>query len=312
MDINLTGYLLTLGCSAAACILWFFLSWRRQPQPNKAAALSGLIFVLGTVLGILCARLAWMLIRINALRLPQDLLTLRYDRMSFFGGAAGVILAVFLSAKITGQPAKQVLNAFAPMGALLMAGARFAEGFLGTYGVGFVEEWYESGVFFPVTVGIAWDEYNYEYYLAVFMFSGFFCMIASVLSLVHRKEDNRLVRTLFYLCLPQVLLESLRADAIRLLFVRMEQLVCYLLVEGVLVWYGWRGGRKSFASWVPALTGLVVFGLTIVEEFMLDGKIRFGGVTAPHWITYSLMAAGLIAVAVMEHRGNRRLYSSAK
>ena len=81
MDINLTGYLLTLGCSAAACILWFFLSWRRQPQPNKAAALSGLIFVLGTVLGILCARLAWMLIRINALRLPQDLLTLRYDRM---------------------------------------------------------------------------------------------------------------------------------------------------------------------------------------------------------------------------------------
>ena len=307
MDINLTGYLLTLGCSAAACILWFFLSWRRQPQPNKAAALSGLIFVLGTVLGILCARLAWMLIRINALRLPQDLLTLRYDRMSFLGGAAGVILAVFLSAKITGQPAKQVLNAFAPMGALLMAGARFAEGFLGTYGVGFVEEWYESGVFFPVTIGIAWDEYNYEYYLAVFMFSGIFCLIASALSLVHRKEDNRLVRTLFYICLPQVLLESLRLEILSWLFVNVEQLACFLFCEGVLVARAVRAGAGKLRSWIRAIGGLLVCGIVIAGMFALDGKITFGGSFIPKAVTYGVMALALAGMAVAEHISNKHI-----
>ena len=34
--------------------------------------------------------------------------------------------------------------------------------------------------------------------------------------------------------------------------------------------------------------------------------------TAIGILVIALMAAGLIAVAVMEHRGNRRLYSSAK
>ena len=42
MEINLTAYLLFMGCSAAACILWFFLAARKQMPAAKAGALSAL------------------------------------------------------------------------------------------------------------------------------------------------------------------------------------------------------------------------------------------------------------------------------
>ena len=132
-------------------------------------------------------------------------------------------------------------------------------------------------------------------------------LIAFALALVHRNEPRRFLRTLFYLCLPQILLESLRTDAINLLFVHIEQLLCYLFVEGVLVWYGFRCGAKRFSSWIPALAGLAVCGLTVMEEFMLEGKILLNGSFIPQWITYALMAAGLAVLAVEEHRANRRL-----
>ena len=73
-----------------------------------------------------------------------------------------------------------------------------------------------------------------------------------------------------------------------------------------------KDSRKGLSSWVPALTGLGVCGLIIVGEFMLDGKIRIGGTYVSPWITYSLMAAGLVLLAVMEHKGHRRLQSSVK
>ena len=80
-------------------------------------------------------------------------------------------------------------------------------------------------------------------------------------------------------------------------------------MEGVLVWYAFRLGRNRFSSWIPALTGLGLCGLVVAAEFLLDGKWIIGGSYVPQWITYSVMAAGLAAVAFTEHRANRRLYS---
>ena len=308
MDINLTAYLLFTGCSAAACILWFFLAYRRKAETGRAAMLSALILALGTVLGILCARGAWILVRFNAFVARYDLWTLRYDKMSFLGGMAGVLLAVWLSAKIAREPVRQVFNVFAPAGALLAAAFRFAEYWLGTYGVGFVEEWWETGVFFPVTVGIPWDENNFEYYLAVFMFSGIFCLVAAALSVMHREEENRLVRTLFYVCLPQILFESMRLEVLSWLFVNVEQLGCFLFCEGVLVARAIRAGAGKFRSWVPAIGGLLVCGVVMAGMFALDGKITVGGEFIPKGITYGVMALALAGMAAAEHRANRLIH----
>ena len=298
MNINYAGYFLFIGCGILLGILWFFLADRRKTRNQNSLLLSVLVLVLGTALGVACARLVWFLCRINT---APKLFGLRYNELSYYGGMAGVILAVVLSARIAGRGIRETLNTFAPMGAFLAAVMRFGEGFLGFLGMG---QWMEEGIFFPVTAEIVWDEYYSEFYLAVFMFEGFFSLIAMVLSLVHGKEKDRFLRTLFYLCLPQILLESMRSESISWLFVRSEQLFCYLLCEGVLVWYAFRAGRKQLSSWIPAVVGLVVCGIVIVGEFALDGKITFGESAAPQWIIYSIIAATLAVMAVMEHRGH--------
>ena len=298
MNINYAGYFLFIGCGILLGVLWFFLADRRRMRNQNSLLLSILVLVLGITLGVVCARLVWFLCRINT---APKLFGLRYNELSYYGGMAGVILAVVLSAKIAGRGIRETLNTFAPMGAFLAAVMRFGEGFLGFLGMG---QWMEEGIFFPVTAEIVWDEYYSEFYLAVFMFEGFFSLIAMVLSLVHGKEKDRFLRTLFYLCLPQILLESMRSESISWLFVRSEQLFCYLLCEGVLVWYAFRAGRKQLRSWIPAVVGLVVCGIVIVGEFALDGKITFGESAAPQWIIYSIIAATLAVMAVMEHRGH--------
>lgn len=306
MEPNLTAYLLFMGCSAAACVLWFFLAWRRKAGSGKSAALSSLILLLGVVMGAVGARAAWLLMRINAI-IPKEILTLRYYEMSYWGGVAGVVLAVWLATKILKEPSRAVLNAFAPMGALMAGMARFAEGFLGLTGAGkYIEEIFDEGLFFPLTMEVAWDEDYSEFYLAVFALAGICCLGAMVFALVRRNDRNRLLRTLFYLCLPMILLESLRQQSINWLFVRVEQLVCFLFCEGVLIWYGIRG-PKGFRSWIPALTGLLACGIIITGEFALDGKILINDQMINFWLIYGVFALCLVALAVGEHFGNKRL-----
>ena len=312
MNENMTAYLVTMGCGAAACILWFFLCRRRKMGSGRAAAFSALIAVLGVTLGLLCARLGWILLRINVFRL-KDWQTLRYDELSYYGGMAGVILAVCLSAKIMKEPVREVLNDFAPMGALMAAVARFAEYFLGMIGLGYVEEWVEEGLFFPVTVRFAYDEEYFEFYLAVFMLSGIFSLIAMIFSLVHSKEKYRFVRTLFYLCLPQILFECMRMQKISWLFVPAEQLICFLACEGILVWAAVKRRKDGFRAWIPALVGLPVCGVIIAGEFALDGKIALGEEEyIPQWITYGVMALALACMAVAEHAAMRRIQAVEK
>ena len=301
MEINLTGYLLIMGCGAAACILWFFLSNRKRMPAAKAAALSALTLLLGILFGLSGARLVWFLCRINT---RPVLFALEYDQLSYYGGVAGVILAVWLSAKILGLNGRETLNRFAPMGAFMAAIARFAEGFLGMIGVG---AWMEEGIFFPVTVEFVYDETYSEFYLAVFMLEGLFSLIAMILCLRHANERDRFLRTLFYLCLPQIFCESLRAQSIKWLFVRSEQLFCFLFCEGVLIWYGIRKkpGTPFLKRFGAALVGLLVCALLITAEFALDGKILLSGETIPRWITYCFVFAGLAAMAVAEHKARR-------
>ena len=308
MDVNIGAYLLTMGISAVCVCAFFFFSVRKRLglSSGKALSLGVCVLLLGTVFAVLGAKLFYFIFRFTYI-IRQGFaaywLSLRTEEMSYYGGVAGVVFAVFLSAKICGVKARPVLNSFAPWGALLAAAARFAEYFLFPAGTGAL---LDDPLPFPIAVSIVYSEYYSESVLAVFFFEGIMSLVAFVLSLVHRTEPRRLLRTLFYLCLPQILLESLRSEAINLLFIHLEQLVCYLFLEGVLVWYALAKNRRSFSSWIPALAGLVVCGLVIACEFAVDGKIHIGDARIPEWIIYSVMACGLAALAAAEHMGNRQ------
>ena len=308
MDVNIGAYLLMMGISAlCACTFFYFSVRKRLALPSgKALTLGVCVLLLGTVFAVLGAKLFYFIFRLSYILrqgVSEFWLSFRTTEMSYYGGVAGVVFAVFLSARICGLKARPVLNSFAPWGALLAAVARFAEYFLFPTGTGAV---LDDPLPFPIAVTIVYSEYYSESLLAVFMYEGVMSLVAFVLSLVHRDEHRRLLRTLFYLCLPQILLESLRSEAINMLFIHLEQLVCYIFLEGVLVWYALAKNRKSFSSWIPALVGLAVCGLVIVCEFAVDGKIHLGDSRIPEWIIYSVMACGLAAVAAAEHRGNRQ------
>ena len=301
MNVNLTAYLVFIACGAVLCAVWFFLADRKKNAGGSSAALSALVLLLGALLGLACARIVWVLCTVNY---RHPLFGLRYDELSYYGGVAGVLLAVALSARITGRNVRETLNTFAPMGALLAALFRFAEYFLGEFGVGM---WMEEGLFFPLTVENVISEDYSEFFPAVFMLEGAFSLIAAAVALFRREEKYRWLRTLFYLCLPQIICESLRSTSIAWLFVRAEMLFCYLLCEGVLVWYAFRAGRKRLKSWAPAITGLIVCGVIITAQFAIDGKITVGGSVIPDWIIYGTEIAALAAMAAAEHKGYRSI-----
>ncbi len=307
---NETAYWWMMACSLVLTGIVFYLLARKNPALKaKAVPLALLGTLLSGLLGLLCAKLAYFLIRINYyVNLPSETqtfwLTLRPDQMSFFGGVAGVILAVFLTARLMKQPARTVLNVFAPAGALLIALSRFAEYFLGMLGVGELPE--DTVLPFPLGVGIDFsgDGSYVEYYLAVFVLEGFAALIIACFALKWSKDPSCFVRTLFAVCVVQIFLESLRSSSISWLFVKAEQLFCFLFAEGVLLIRGLRA-RDRKGWWIPALIGLAVCAVIVAIEFALD-KTSLSRV-----LLYAVMIVSLAALFFAERLSARLIASPA-
>ncbi len=301
--MNMTSYLVMMGISAViCCCMTYFLLKADGIEGEKAAVSCLFLLVSGCILGFVGAKLLYMLLMFPFILMRgfwNVLVEIRIDELAYYGGVAGVILGAWLSARLSGIPVKRFLNSFAPAGAFMAAMARFAEYYLNMLGAG---DYMEEGGFFPLAITNSWG----ENYLAVFMFEGAFSLIAMVISLMHRKEEMRFVRTLFYLCLPQIFCESLRAMSIAWLFVRAEQLLCYLFVEAVLIAWSLRIRKTERLWFLPWVLGLVVCALTVAEEFALDKT------DIPHMITYACMIAGLVVLAVVEHWAYRKAFEKKK
>ncbi len=309
MATDITAYLLFMAGSAVLCFALFVFSAKRQMKLSgrRAATLGAVSFGLAVLLGVFCSKLLYFIFRAGYL-LNMDfggwLLSLKAGELSYYGAAAGVCLAVFLAAKILGEKPGKALNAFAAAGALLAALARFAEYWLGSLGAG---DFIEEALPFPLAISEVWNPDYPEYYLAIFMLEGILSLRVAVFALQNRKDRLCFLRTVFYLCLLQVICESMRATSIRWLFVRYEQLLCFLIAEGILVWYALAGRKKGVHNWGAAAFGLLVCALTVLEEFMLDGKVTPGGYALPPVVIYGFMAWGLLELAVFEHTARKKL-----
>lgn len=312
MQVNLTAYLLFMAAGALLCSLLFFLLLRAKEgiSASRALGLAGTALLLAVPLGILGAKLLYFLFRFSYI-LSQGagkfFGSLKPEELSYYGGAAGVCLAVFLAARIFRYSPAAALNAFAAPGALMAGLARFAEYWLGYLGTG---DYLEQALPFPFAVSEAWNPDFPEYYLAVFMLEGLLSVRIAFFAFGERKNRFCFLRTVFYLCLIQVLCESLRAQSIRWLFVRYEQLLCFLIAEGILVFWAIRGRKSGKRAWTAAAAGLAVCAFTILLEFMLDGKITLGEAGLPPLILYGLMAWGLFELGAAEKRVVRRLEGS--
>lgn len=298
-----TTYLLILILGAVATTALFAIRLKKE---QIGAGVAFLTTLLGAVLGFLCAKVICYALTNSDFGAE--------NQMSFFGGCAGVVLAVFLIAKITKNDVSALMDAFAPAGALMVYFARVGEYFLDEVGI---RSDIETAALkhFPFAVQNEWEEWN----LAVFFLEALIALIVCVVFLVRKKENAvaglRMERVLFYLCLPQVFCESLRSDSLMLSivhilsFVRAEQLLCAVVFTGLLVRACRKSGRKGFwpAYW-PVAVDVLCIAVMIGVEFALDGKLG----EIPLAASYGVMVLALLVLAGCEiHLSRRRIRNAS-
>lgn len=260
-----------------------------------------LMGALGTVFGVVLAKLVYYLAMINYMMMYgwlQSLVDVTMGTFSYYGGVAGFCLGVVLTARLTHERPMALLDAFAPAGVLLAALARFGEFFLEGVGTRDFLYWeLPEHCFFPLAVSNEYGEWLY----AVFMLEGLLTLCVFVLCVTCFKQQ-RFLRALFYLCLLQILCESLRTDSFTWLFVKVEQLICMLGLAGVLLVYCIKTPVQGFRRWLPILYCFPVAAVFVVLEFALNGKIPMG---KP--LCYAIMIAGLMLLSLNEIRAFRRM-----
>ena len=260
-----------------------------------------LMGALGTVFGVVLAKLVYYLAMINYMMMYgwlQSLVDVTMGTFSYYGGVAGFCLGVVLTARLTHEKPMALLDAFAPAGVLLAALARFGEFLLEGVGTRDFLYWeLPEHCFFPLAVSNEYGEWLY----AVFMLEGLLTLCVFVLCVTCFRQQ-RFLRALFYLCLLQILCESLRTDSFTWLFVKVEQLICMLGLAGVLLVYCIKTPVQGFRRWLPIVYCFPVAAVFVVLEFALNGKIPMG---KP--LCYAIMIAGLVLLSLNEIRAFRRM-----
>lgn len=290
----MTNYYLWMLLSALVCTaLYAFLA-----RKLHKTALAPVTLVLGAVLGVAGAKLVYYVTQLDFMIANgwlQSLVNMDPAEWCFFGGAMGTVLGAYLAAKLVGVKPMEALNAFAPAGALMVALGRFSGYFLQDAMIGLGEYMENPALcFFPLTVVNEWE----EHYLAVFMLEGLCALVVTALSLDVFKE-KRFLRTVFYLCLPQIICESLHSDSISWLFVRVEQLLSMLTMAAVLLVYTVQMGKRKL-RWLPIVICAACAGLFVGVEFALD-KTAW-----PIPLIYGAMLLGMAVLAVTEAKSYKR------
>lgn len=298
------AYLLWMGASVLAAFALFFLTDRRCRAAAAAAVIPSVL------LGAVCSKLLYMLLQLDFV-LADDwqsiLVSTSPEHFSFVGGIAGVCLAVALCAKAVKVKPVEALNGFAPAGLVLAALTRFGEGFLASEYMTGTGPWMEEGsplCFFPLSINISGDPEWQEWYLSVFLLEGAFLLIAAVISALCFKK-GRFIRSLFLMCLPQLIFENLLNNVFWWIFcIRVEQLIYMAVMAVILVIYTVRAKGWKYRL-LPVIVAAACVGLFVVVEFAMEQKIEallFLNVNA----CYGLMALGTLALGVTEALSARK------
>lgn len=306
------AYIVCLLIGAVICAGLF--AWKlKQYHLPMHTALAGL--PLAAVLGLIAAKAGYFLLELRDQWARYGIAGLWTDRpseFSFVCGAMGVVLAVALTARLLHQPVLRTLDAFAPCGALMAAFTRACEGLLdpmSLVGMGdFVEN--EALWFFPVA---AENQMLYSWFYAVFMLEAACALIVAVAAFVRSRKGGFapgrvFLHTAFFLALPQIFCERLLNQCMKWGFVRIEQLLCAVIVFVIILYacIRCRGGIKAF--W-PAMLCLVCVAVLIWMEFTLDNKLLFG-IDLPTSVCYGLMIAALGCMAALSMIAYRKLNKS--
>ena len=307
----MSAYVWTMAAGSAAVFALYGCRCARAvrlPALRKRAWQTALLaFVLSALFGTVLARAGYALLtqeldfEYDGIEALADLLEFDIDLLSFFCGAAGVCLGVLLANRLLRKGTVIAgMDAFAPFGALLAALFRLGELFFGSYGAGKILPDGSSLAFFPFALTVTTDG-GYEYHVwAVCILSAVFALVWAGYAFFRLRSSGRtglsFTATLFFLALPQILCESLRSRGIFWLFVHTEELLCAVVLLGVLLFWilGSGKGLPFPRRWWPM--GVLILGavLLVGVEFAVDGKYF----SLPRPVSYLIMCAVLAAIGV--------------
>ena len=303
----MSTYLIMLLCMVpAAFLLFIVLNILHSDRRGTAAA--AVSFPLCALLGFIFAKLFYVILmeagNILAWGDWSALFSMNPAHFSFTGGAVGVWLGVLLSAKITGhKPVGRLLDRFALPGALLIAGLRMAEIELGSLGTGRYIDTPADSSFLILAV---YNRYG-EPHVAVFVWEAVTALVIGLLSL-HKIGDHpgqRFETAVFRLCTCQILLENLRNRTLMWGFVRVEQLLCAVILMILVLMACVRSKKKQGAvRFLPALYLFLCIAAIIGIEFlrqrspsrfmgMYGGFLMMGAVLCVVLVLYRAITVGL-------------------
>lgn len=223
--------------------------------------------------GIIGAKLFYVLPMITSVTrrygVPGCFFSGNMEEFSVFGGACGAVLAIAVTARWTKETDKRkALNAFAPAGAILLAGIRIGEYFLnpvflgyGMIGLGDPLEGSEWYCFFPVAMADAWGMQWY----AVFSLEAFLALLGALFSVTIFRGNLVFRRTVFFLAAGQLVTELFHCQSIAWGFVRLEQVCCALLML-LLIFCQCRQNKR----FLPGVIACFLIMLLIFLEFEMD------------------------------------------
>lgn len=282
--LSVYPYGLALALSAAVSLV--LLAARCRNLKAGAASWFGM---LALVLGVLCARLLYGLVRFDWLLEKGAAQMVRFTGGGYvlYGAVLGGMLAAWLTGKITGEKPSRLLDAATAPAALMIALSRLAETLVGQGYGRYIADWFdgESGMSlfvlentsfferFPFAVQDMYEEWCW----AVFMLEAVFAIVLLVVMLrVHAKRDgSRAMLFLLLYAASQALCEGLREDEVlRWGFVRVNQILSAVTVAGVLLCCCLRlkekATRQVVLAWCGTLCGML---LMIAMEFAVEKKI---------------------------------------
>ena len=289
-------YGLIVAATVGAAFLLYALLLKKMRQPVRTVLPAVL---LSAVLGLILAKAGYVIL----LELEDILVWGEWDilldfqprRLCFVMGAAGVCLGVWLAGRGTKCRPGIRMDVFAAPGALLVAGFRLAESQLGKLGGGSLVE--GNGFFLnaPFTLTDQWgDRYISVWFWEMLAAALIFCF---ALWMKENRPGLRFQKTVFALCLCQLLLENMRNQSMRWGFVYVEQVLCAVILMTLTVLACRRRGNRR-GRYLPCLYLALCMGGVVGEEFARQkGSSRFLA-DAGYW----LLAAILAVMAVIYFR----------
>ena len=259
----MSTYLILVLCAVAAAFTLFIVR-NALRHGRRGAAAAAVSLPLCAVLGLFFAKISYVLLTGEW----DTLFTPEPSEFCFTGGAAGVCLGVFLAARMTGyRPAGKLMDCFVLPGALLAAGLRMAEIELGSLGTG---RYIDIPAGSSVLVLAVWNRYG-EPHVAVFVWEALAALAVGLLSLAggETRPGQRFETAVFRLCACQILLENMRNRAISWGFVRVEQLLCAVILMALLLLACARGAKKQgVLRFLPALYLFLCIAAIVGIEFL--------------------------------------------